>query len=271
MNTIMNRIKNLYPVKWYLRRRYDRRFASATRSNLFRGVFPDFASAAASMPGTKPLGYDNPVSAKLYEERRRRVYPADYPLLFWLARLLNPGCTLYEIGGHLGVAYFGYQQYLQYPQDLRWHIFEVPAVVAAGDELVRESGNSHLAFTTKMPSQQPVQILLAAGSLQYFEEDLAEMLTRFSPKPASLLLNLTPVNEKPTYYTLQNIGTAFCPYKIINEKRLIENLEKLGYVLKDQWANPEKRCFIPFVDESYSLTFYKGYYLSLESSPAPGV
>ena len=264
--TIKQIIKNNYFVKRYLINRYDRLFATAERANLFRGVFNNFQQAQGSMPAGKPMGYDNSDSPGLYAERRSRIYSADYPILYWLNRLFAPGVKIFEIGGHMGVAYNAYQSYLTFPQCLSWTILEVPSVVNAGKKMVEEAGLSQLSFVESIPSSSHPDILLAAGSLQYIEEDLVQMLGRFQALPENLLLNLTPVNSKPTYYTLQNMGTAFCPYKISNEQRYVNELESLGYKLVDEWKNPEKACKIPFLDTSYSLEFYKGYYFKLHKN-----
>ena len=91
----------------------QRRFARETpETNLYRGIFPTFAQAQASAPHTRPVGYDNAGAADLYRERTRRVYPSDYPAMFWLDRLFQEGATsVFDIGGHIGIGYYAYQRY----------------------------------------------------------------------------------------------------------------------------------------------------------------
>ena len=86
--------------------RYDQRFASAERVNLFRGVYGDAATAEKAIPATKPSGYDNEAPAAMYDERTRQVYAGDYPVLFWLQKLLGENASrVFDIGGHIGVGY----------------------------------------------------------------------------------------------------------------------------------------------------------------------
>jgi hypothetical protein len=80
----------------FRRRQFDKQFASHVEGgfggNLYRGVFQTFAEAQASAPQGKPLGYDNPAAADLYLERTRRIYPSDYPVVYWLDGCSATGC-----------------------------------------------------------------------------------------------------------------------------------------------------------------------------------
>ena len=109
----VERIAGWPVVDGFLRRRYDRAFEASRDANLFRGVFETFDEAARSAPATRPLGYDNPDSAAMYVDRTRRTYPSDYPVMFWLQKLLARGCArLFDLGGHIGVSYYAYRRHL---------------------------------------------------------------------------------------------------------------------------------------------------------------
>jgi putative methyltransferase (TIGR04325 family) len=72
----------------------------------------------------------------MYLERTKVIYPADYPVMFWLEKFIGEGCRkFFDLGGHIGVSYYAYQLHIGYPQDLRWTVCDVPAVVAKGREL----------------------------------------------------------------------------------------------------------------------------------------
>lgn len=64
--------------------------------------------------------------------------------------------------------------------------------------------------------------------------------------------------DGPTIYTLQNIGTVFCPYKVFNGTEFVEQLQALGYKLLDTWKIPGKGCHIPYHPE-HSVSAYTGY------------
>lgn len=246
------------------RRRYEREFAQNRDGNLFRGVFATFEEAAASAPGTRPLGYDNPASAAMYLDRTRRVHSTDYPVMFWLARLFGEGrARLYELGGHIGVSYYAYRRYLPYPAALRWTVHDVPAVVAQGRRLAAERDAARqLAFSERFEEASGSDVFLAQGSVQYLPDLLAQRLAALPARPAHVILNLTPLHERESYFTLQSIGTAFCPYRVTSIGEFLRGFERLGYALADQWENPEKRCEIPF-HAGHSLDRYYGFHFRL--------
>ena len=104
-----------------------------------------------------------------------------------------------------------------------------------------------------------MDVLVAQGSLQYLPDTLADRLGRVKAPPPHLVLNLTPLHERDSYFTLQSVGTAFCPYRITRISEFLQSLELLQYRLIDSWENPEKKCEIPFYPNR-SLDRYFGFY-----------
>lgn len=254
----------LAPIQHWRVDRYERRFAYAEQANLFRGIFESFTDAELSAPHTKPLGYDHPAPAAMYEERTKLIFPSDYPILFWLQRLMSAGqcTTLFDFGGHIGVGYYSYRRYLTYPRALRWQVCDVPAVVERGREWARDHDNlGQLSFTDAMEEASGKDLFFASGSLQYLPQGLGDMLAELAQPPRHLLINLLPLHLRESYFTLQNIGTAFCPYHVSSEQRFMHEITSLGYRLVDRWVNLEKACSIPFHPE-YSLDRYHGFYFS---------
>jgi putative methyltransferase (TIGR04325 family) len=243
------------------RKRYEKAFAENRDANLFRGVFPSFEAAQASAPKSLPLGYDNPASAEMYMDRTRKVYASDYPILFWLDRLFREGVTsVFDLGGHIGVSYYAYRRFLTYPKTLRWVVHDVPAVVRHGRELApKMDRDGYLGFSDGFEGADGFDVLFASGSVQYLPETLATRLARLKQAPRHILLNLLPVHERETYFTLQSVGTAFCPYRIASAESALADYQALGYTLVDTWENPEKSCLIPFHPE-HSLDRYFGFY-----------
>ncbi|RTL50123.1 MAG: methyltransferase, TIGR04325 family [Rhodocyclaceae bacterium] len=254
------------PLQRWLSKRYEREFANNRRANLFRGVFDSFSAAAASAPKTRPLGYDNAVSAKMYQDRTNRTFPTDYPILFWLSHLLASGSrTLVEIGGHIGVSYYAYRKQLAYPSDLHWVIHDVPAVIVEGRKQALERDLARqLTFQERFEACPGADVLLAQGALQYLLSPLPDLLSSLPVLPPHLLLNMVPLHDmqRPAYFTLQSIGTAFCPYRIEARGCFVQSIEALGYMLVDRWENPDKACQIPF-HPRHSVDRYEGFYFAL--------
>lgn len=243
-----------------LARDYEDRFARNRSLNLFRGVYASFAEATRSAPAELPLGYDHPEPAGMYRERLERIYTNDYPVLFWLGRLLPHVRRLFELGGHVGVAYHAYARHLAYPAGLRWTVCDVPAVAEAGRALALERGARGLDFTSRYEDADGADLFFASGSLQYLERPLAAWLSDMEAPPRHLLLNLLPLHPDRTFVTLQSIGTAYCPYLVQERGAFLRSLEALGYALVDAWDNPDKGCDVPF-HEDHSVRGYSGLYL----------
>ena len=257
---LVDRLAELPGMRGWLAARYERRFAANTQENLFRGVFESFDQAAASAPATRPIGYDHPEPAAMYRQRMKELYATDYPVLFWLGQSFQAGArSLFELGGHVGVSYYSYQKVLPFPAELQWSVHDVPTVMERGRALANHADSlGKLKFEPDFAQAAGADIFLAMGVLQYLPQTLAERLRSLPALPPVLLLNLTPLHAAASYFTLQSIGAAFCPYRIDREDEFIASLQSLGYRLRDAWINPEKSCQIPF-HANRNLSFYRGY------------
>ena len=271
MNVFLDGVKRCLkafpPIKWFLMRSYDRYFESANDAsvNLFRGVFPTYQDAAAHLPNTKPASYDNSASASMYLERTRTVYSTDYPVLYWMSVILEPGFRVFDFGGHIGVSYYSYRRYLSVHDQLRWTVCDLPAVVESGRKLA-ESRNVHqLDFTTDFQAAAGCDLMLCNGSLQYLQESLGSKLKQLAARPRHLVINMLPVHADKDFYTVQNISTAYCAYHIFSAEAFLNDIQSAGYRVKDSWRNTGKHCAIPFHGDC-SVEDYSGYYFELMDS-----
>lgn len=240
-----------------------RRYFNGARGEdvrLFCGVFPDFEVAARNIPSGSSFGYDNPPSATRMLGEWLDVHPCDYPVLFWLGKLLPGDKTVFDWGGSVGLKYFAFRRYLEYPPDLTWLVSEVPAVVKLGRQIARDENAPALHFTTDFTGIADADVLLAAGVLQFIEDPFSVL--RAQPRlPRHLMLNKVPAYTLPSAVTLHNMGTAFCPYHLFNRAELVRAIETLGYRLVDEWRLPGVGCQIPFYPE-HSIGTYSGFYFT---------
>ena len=242
---------------------YDRYFATASGNvRLFRGVYPDFDSARASAPATKPLGYDNDASALRLEGELHQVFPTDYPVMFWMQKLIQERSVIFDFGGNVGISFFNFKPYFAYPDGMKWIVCDVPAVAAAGAALAKDEGASQLAFVTDCEGVGEADIYLASGVLQYVEDPFRS-LREAARRPRHVLINRTSVLDVESAVTLQSIGTSFCPYHLFNRKEFLSNFTDLGYRLVDEWKNPGHGCRIP-AHSKYNIDEYSGFYFILE-------
>jgi len=181
--------------------------------------------------------------------------------MFWIQKLFAGGCTrVFDLGGHVGVSSYTHLRYLDHPRTLQWCVHDAPAVDAMGRQIARErDAHGLLSFSDRVEDVDGTDVLMALGALQYLPETLANSLARVESLPRNLILNLLPLHERRSYFTLQSIGTAFCPYRISSAPEFVASLEKLGYSMVDRWENAEKSCEIPFQTD-LSLDRYHGFY-----------
>lgn len=248
-------------VRRALNYRYGIHFKSATgHVRLFRGLYPDFESAAADIPKTRLQGHDHDTSALRLAHDISHIYPFDYPILFWLQKLLPQCKLLFDWGGNVGISYFAYQKYLAYPADLIWEVCDLPSVVKQGESIAAAKAAPALRFTSVLEDAKTADLLLAAGSLHLIERPF-EALRALGSLPHHVLLNKVPAYDLPAAVTLHNLGTSFCAYQLFNRAAFIDQFKALGYQLNDEWKSPDISCHIPYYPE-HCIPAYSGFYFS---------
>ena len=264
-NAVVKRLAQTSVGGKVLQAAYQSYFESADgHVRLFRGLYPDFETAAADAPPGKQIGYEGDATTTRHAHERHFLYPSDYPILFWLDRLLPGAKLLFDLGGDVGNRYLASRKYLAYPENFQWLVNDIPSVVEMGKTLAREEDAPHLAFTTDFARLGEADILLASGVLQVLE-DWIGFLQRAPSLPPHLLINRTPVGDQPDAVTLHAIGVSFLPYRIFNRRSFVAAFENLGYRLVDEWMTPELGCQIAG-HPSHSLDAYSGFYFVLDKT-----
>jgi putative methyltransferase (TIGR04325 family) len=253
-------IKKFPPVLFFRKKRFEKHFATHVNVNYFRGVYHSFKEASLSSPSTKPLGYNNKKAASMYKERLESVYPADYPVMFWLEKHRKEIKRVFDFGGHVGVHFYSYSKYVNVPMSAEWTVCDVESVVQEGKLLAEERHTTNLNFVTDINECESYDLFMANGSLQYLEWELHEKLGQLKNKPKFVIINTTPIHQNQKTITLQSIGTSFCPYYIRSEEEFFCGMKSIGYELVDVWKNDEKKCQIAF-EEQRSLNYYRGAFL----------
>jgi putative methyltransferase (TIGR04325 family) len=247
-------------VREWHRVAYEEHFFRVSRwERLFYGVYPDFASAEKAIPKQFPIGYDNP-EASSFLGHKLSIRSSDYPILFWLRCLLEENDKVFDFGGYLGISYWSYAPLIDFPASLSWTVYDVPAVVEKGKEMQLVRPSSALSYTTDFSEAAKADILLASGSLQFCVRDLADYLSELKSLPKHLLINETPMVSTEPFVTLQNMGPALAPYRILQKQQFIDSLTNLHYRVVDQWQNDDFACVIPF-EPDRTVRAFTGMYL----------
>jgi putative methyltransferase (TIGR04325 family) len=192
----------------------------------------------------------------------RSARPSDYPVLFYLDRLSPVASSLFDLGGNVGNLFYSYSKYLAFPGDFVWTVYDMERTLELGRQLAHERGEKRLRFTADLEGLDGHDVLLVSGALHYVESPLPDVLRRLSSKPSHVFINRTPMTNVRSVVTVQDAGDSLFACKIILRQELIAGMEKIGYVLVDQWSVPELSVHIPFYPE-YSVSHYTGLYFQL--------
>ena len=236
--------------------------------NLFYGVYDTWQAAESAARGYGRAGYDNSDSASIYDYRLR-IDQHDYPSLYWLTRSWHEGQrSVFDIGGAIGIKYIAFKDAHKQFADLFWRVCDVPAMVTHGRELAIERGDAdRLTFTSSYDEGEGFDILFASGVLQYLPKTIGEIVAGYARKPRRIIVNTAAIHPEFDFFTVNSIGTAFCPYRVQTQASMARGLTKLGYRLRETWANPDKPLVLPD-DPARSLRNYSGYCFDLSAAAA---
>lgn len=238
-------------------------FIANRDQNMFYGVYERWEDAEKAAIAYGKSGYDNQESADLYKFMMR-ITPHDYPALYWLSRSLAEGMSsVFDVGGAIGIKFYAFKEHLSAWPNLRWRVQDVTAVAQRGREIAAERGvTPQLEFTDRFAEGDGADVLFASGVVQYLPQRLGEMLAGYRQLPRRIVVNTAAIHAQHEFYTVNSIGTAFCPYRIQTQAGFIGSLSRLGYRVKESWVNVGKPMTIPFRPD-YSISDYSGYCLDL--------
>ena len=235
-----------------------RYFHDPRRGPRYRGVYPTYEAAVSALPKNVLHGFDDESVPEYFEKHLLAFNPGDYPVLFWLQRMLLPNSTIFDFGGGLGQCFYAYQEMLQFPPEVQWTVCDVEAMVKRGGEFAQKRGARNLHFTTDRQAASGVTFFLTNGTLQYVPEDLPQLLSGLTALPQYLLINRVPMYEGKSYYTIQSSAHSYSPYRIFNTREFITQLRSIGYELGGEWKLP-RGLHVQFHAE-ISVESYKGLY-----------
>jgi putative methyltransferase (TIGR04325 family) len=240
-------------------------FVSNRDQNLFYGIHSTWEEAVAAAQSFGKAGYDNSKSAQLYDHRVR-MDQHDYPSLYWLTRSLEEGLTgVFDVGGAIGIKFLAFREHFgRWPNSL-WRVNDVPAMVAHGRGLAAQRGDAErLQFTDRFEDGEGMDVLFASGVLQYLPRTLGDLLSSYRRLPKRIIINTAAIHTEHEFFTVNSLGTAFCPYRVQTQASLVRGLSALGYKIRETWINPDKPLVIPYRPD-YSLRQYCGFCLDQKS------
>ena len=203
---------------------------------------------------------DEPLIAGNFQlslERR----PSDYAALFWLAHVASrEPISVLDFGGGAGQVYYQYFPLLGPGVIRQWTVVELPGVVEYGRRVARQRGADRLAFVESLKEAGTHDVLLAAGSLHYWDQPMADMGKQLGELPPHLLINRSPFRRKRgAFYTVQSGREWAVPCLVRNLDELAEELAALGYESVDRWEVAEKRLHFPWLP-AYEAPYQGAYF-----------
>ena len=258
--TLQQRIETIPILRTLLEAIYRKHF-SGNAWGAFHGVYETFKDANQAAPRTKPLGFDNAAYAQEFENRLSRALSFDYPVMFWLGRLIETGTRGVRLRRP---SWDKFTIPIRDISNIRWAFDGLFVIYRRSSRQARSWRVGRLAarFPSRLrsPKRRAWTFFLAAGSLQYIEAPpFGASLAALCVRPRHLLLNKLPLYEGKQIVTLQNGGPAFHPQYVFNRKDFIDSVCAAGYELIDQWDVPSHPGRIPFHPEA-SFRSHTGLY-----------
>lgn len=259
-------LKRLPLIRNWRRARSHAHFLSDKGLFAYFGVFKTFAEARRSLPPSREFDQHS-LAAEYVEIRTRRVFSYDYPIIHWLnVAIANGASSILDIGGSVGVHYLAYRRHLNYPPDLTWQVYEVPAIAQVGRKLAERDGEARLSFIETLDQTNLyADVWLAAGAVQYIEDaQPSALLAAWKRKPKHLLFDRLPLYDGEDFVTTQNIDPkVYAPLHVYNRRRFVTDIENRGFGLVDSWHVHERDLYLPSHPERSFQRFSGLYFRAL--------
>jgi putative methyltransferase (TIGR04325 family) len=225
----------------------------------FRRKFDTLSEARCVADAFSASGHEHPANVERHLAKLGNIRESDYPVLYHWSQIRPEPLRVLDLGGNIGNLFYAYHPYLHFPVDLAWAILEIPSVRAAGERLAAERKESRIRYVETIGSCEEVDLFLASGSLQYFDESLPDLLRQLKHLPTHVIVNRVPVCKGKEVCTVQDGWTYLVACKIQNRETLIVSMEKNGYELVSNWEANEMRQLVPLYPESSAFR-YSGFY-----------
>ena len=146
------------------------------------------------------------------------------------------------------------------PPRLVWQVHDLAAVVACGRTLAKQREARQLAFTECWQDASGAGLLIASGSMHYFDAALPQMINELAVKPKYLLINRTPLAESRSVAVVQDGPGYRVACVLYNRAEIIRDFEKIGYEVRDVWQSAELSLTVPGYPE-HDVPAYAGLFL----------
>ncbi len=223
----------------------------------YQRCFPSLAEAKRYL-GTHDMGgHNNQRNITIHKDLADEPRPSDFTVFEHLRARAKDLHSIFDLGGNIGNLYYYYPRFLALPQGFRWVVQDLSDVVAAGREIAARRPSPGLEFTAEVSAADGCDLLLASGSMHYFDEPLPDLVGRLTRKPKLVLINRSPMTDGTPFATVQDAGAYRVACMIHNRSDVIRGFEATGYRLAAQWMVTDMSLGVPFHPER-SVPHYSG-------------
>jgi len=231
----------------------------------YRRSFSSFDEAKSCSAKFINAGHEHEDDIRMHLSSSRAARESDYPVFFYLSQSEKPLRSVFDFGGNIGNLFYCYQNYLNLPQDISWKVYDLPELRQAGQNIAAERGESRLRYVDGLDQLDPADLLLASGSLHYFESSLPQLLAQAKRLPSRVIVNRTPFSNAEDLITIQDNGSFLVPCKLHNKQKFVDGMATLGYKLRGSWPVAERALYVPLHPDCSSATYF-GFYFELDES-----
>ena len=245
--------RSIAPLRWLLERLLG-----------YRRSFGSFEEAQSCSADYIRAGHEHEDDIRMHLSSSRAARESDYPVFFYLSQSGQPLRGVFDFGGNIGNLFYCYQNYLAFPRDISWKIYDLPELRAAGEKLAAERGESRIRYVDSLQQLESDDLFLASGCLHYFAYSLAELLAQAKHLPGRVLVNRTPFSDAGELITIQDNGTFLVPCQLHNKQNFLAGMARLGYQLRASWPVAERALYVPLHPDCSSATYF-GFYFELDT------
>ncbi|MFZ0496457.1 MAG: methyltransferase, TIGR04325 family [Methylocella sp.] len=234
--------------------------------NALLGYLRVFESLREAEVAARPYaegGHQHPDYAVLHMSLSVVPRPSDYAALLHMRGMNLNRRKIFDLGGNIGNLFYLYDRYLKLPPDCTWLVFDLPVWVESGQDVAANRGENRLRFTRKWEDAAGAELLIASGSLHYFDTPLSQMVSKLPEKPSHILINRTPLIGGSAKATVQDGGIHRVACVLYNRTEFVTALEAIGYEVVDTWKAWELSLKLVGKPE-YSALPYSGFFFRLK-------
>lgn len=230
-----------------------------------RGVYDNFGDAWDAARRLKHAGHNHESNVTMHLGLSESPRPSDHTVILLLSKILGESpkpLRVFDFGGNAGNLFYLYRRYLP-ANSLDWTVYDIPEIVDRGRALAARRHETALHFTGDLRLPADTRVLLASGSLHYWEDSIARWFAALGHRPRHVIINRSPLCAGRAPFCTVQVTEQFCvPCLVRNVDELIAHFAREGYRLADRWKAAELSIAFP-LRPHYEVPAYTGLHFML--------